>query len=157
VKRTNYEVSHVQFSPSYYFLSHRSKYSAPLPYPQIDCNVIYCIMRIKILTYSMVQDIIWKADCHSVCQKISCSHYGTRRFITEFTKAHHWTLSWANRIQFAPSMPVSLRSILMFSSHLRLGLPSGLLPSGPLNKCFYWSDWLSSIPFGMKRQSCSYA
>jgi hypothetical protein len=23
-------------------------------------------------TYSMVQDIIWKADCHSACQRISC-------------------------------------------------------------------------------------
>jgi hypothetical protein len=25
-----------------------------------------------LLTYSMVQKIIWKADCHSACQKISC-------------------------------------------------------------------------------------
>jgi hypothetical protein len=25
-----------------------------------------------ILTYSMMQDIIWKADCHSASQKISC-------------------------------------------------------------------------------------
>jgi hypothetical protein len=31
--------------------------------------------------------------------------------------------------QFAPSIPISLRYILMLSSHLRLGLPSGLLPS----------------------------
>jgi hypothetical protein len=30
----------------------------------------------------------------------------------------------------AESITVSLRSILMLSSHLRLGLPSGLLPSG---------------------------
>jgi hypothetical protein len=29
-----------------------------------------------------------------------------------------------------PSIPFSLRSILMLSSHLRLGLTSGLLPSG---------------------------
>jgi hypothetical protein len=56
--------------------------------------------------------------------------YGTRRFITVFTQARHWTLSWASWIQFAPSIPISLRSILMLSSHLRLGLPSGLLPSG---------------------------
>jgi hypothetical protein len=56
--------------------------------------------------------------------------YGTRRFITVFTKARHWTLSWSSRIQFAPSIPISLRSILMLSSHLRLGLPSGLLHSG---------------------------
>jgi hypothetical protein len=38
-----------------------------------------------------------------------------RRFITMFSKAYHWTLSWASRIQFAPSIPVSLRSILMAS------------------------------------------
>jgi hypothetical protein len=56
--------------------------------------------------------------------------YGTRRFITVFTKACHWTLSWARRIQFAPSIPISSRSILMLSSHLRLGISSGLFPSG---------------------------
>jgi hypothetical protein len=56
--------------------------------------------------------------------------YGTQRFITVFTKARHWTLSWANRIQFAPSIRISLRTILMLSSHLRLGLPSGLFSSG---------------------------
>jgi hypothetical protein len=31
-------------------------------------------------------------------------------------KARHWTLSWASWIQFAPSIPISLRSILMLSS-----------------------------------------
>jgi hypothetical protein len=33
-------------------------------------------------------------------------------------------------IQIAPSITISIRSILMLSSHLRLGLPSGLLPLG---------------------------
>jgi hypothetical protein len=81
------------------------------------------------LTHSMMQ-VIWKADSHSACQKISWFLlYGTRRFIAVLTKARHLTLSWASRIQFAPSVPISLRSILMLSSHLRLGLPSGLLPS----------------------------
>jgi hypothetical protein len=42
--------------------------------------------------------------------------YGTRRFITVFTKARHWTLSWASWIQFTPSIPISPRSILMLSS-----------------------------------------
>jgi hypothetical protein len=55
--------------------------------------------------------------------------YGTWRFITVFTQARHWTLSWASWFQFAPSIPISLRSILMLSSHLLVGLPSGLLPS----------------------------
>jgi hypothetical protein len=80
----------------------------------------------------MVQDILWKAYSHSDCQKKSCFLYGTGRFITVFTEACHWSLSWATRILFTPSTPVSLRSILMLSSHLRLVLPSG--PFGPSNQ-----------------------
>jgi hypothetical protein len=56
--------------------------------------------------------------------------YGIRRFITVFTRALHWSLSRARSIQFIPSHPISLRSILRLSTHLRLGLPSGLFPSG---------------------------
>jgi hypothetical protein len=47
-----------------------------------------------------------------------------------FTKARHWTLSWASWIQFVPSIPISLRSILMLSFYLRLGHPRGFSPSG---------------------------
>jgi hypothetical protein len=39
-------------------------------------------------------------------------------------------LSRINPIQSIPSHPISLRSILMLSTYLRLGLPSGLFPSG---------------------------
>jgi hypothetical protein len=46
-----------------------------------------------------------------------------------FTKARHWTLSSSSWIQFTPSIPISLRSILILSSHLHLGFPSGLSPS----------------------------
>jgi hypothetical protein len=69
----------------------------------------------------MVQDILWKVHSYSDCQRIACFHYGTQRFITVFTKTHHWTLSWASWIQFAPTTPISLRSILMLFSHLCLG------------------------------------
>ena len=55
--------------------------------------------------------------------------YGTRRFITAFTMPHHLSLSWARSIQSTPPHPTSLRSILILSSYLLLGLPSGLLPS----------------------------
>jgi hypothetical protein len=51
-----------------------------------------------------VQGIIWKADWHSFCQNISCFLYETRRCVTVFTKACHWTLSWASRIKFVPSI-----------------------------------------------------
>ena len=55
---------------------------------------------------------------------------GTRKFITVFTSARHLPLSWANSIQSPQPPHISWRSILILSSHLRLGLPSGLLPSG---------------------------
>jgi len=37
-----------------------------------------------------------------------------------FTRAHYWSLSWATCIQFIPSQPTSLRSILLLWSHLCL-------------------------------------
>ena len=56
--------------------------------------------------------------------------YGTRRFITAFTSFRHPSLSWARPFQSTCPQPTSWRSILIFSTHLRLGLPSGLFPSG---------------------------
>ena len=56
--------------------------------------------------------------------------FGTRRFLTVLTSARHLSLSWANSIQSPQPPQTSWRSILILSSHLRLGLPIGLLPSG---------------------------
>jgi len=56
--------------------------------------------------------------------------YGTRRFMTAFTSARHLYLSWASSLQFIHPHPTFWRSILILSSHLCLGLPSGLFPSG---------------------------
>jgi len=54
---------------------------------------------------------------------------GTRRFITTFKTARHLSLSWARSIQSTPPSH-SWKSILILSSHLQPGLPSGLFPSG---------------------------
>ena len=56
--------------------------------------------------------------------------FGTPRFITVPTSARHMSLSWANSIQSSQPPPTSWRSILILSSHLRLGLHNGLFPSG---------------------------
>ena len=61
--------------------------------------------------------------------KKSHAFYGTRKFITAFTSARHLSLSLARSIQSIPH-PAFWRSILILSSHLHLGVPSGLLPSG---------------------------
>jgi hypothetical protein len=56
--------------------------------------------------------------------------YGTRKFITSFKSARHVSVSWATSIQSISTHRSSWRSILILSFHLRLGLQSGLFPSG---------------------------
>ena len=56
--------------------------------------------------------------------------HGTRKFITALTSVRYLSLSWASPIQSIYPYPTSCRSILILSTHLRLGLPSGLFPSG---------------------------
>ena len=63
--------------------------------------------------------------------------HGTRRFITALTSVRHLSLSWARPIQSIYPQPTSWRYILILSTHLRLGLPSGLFPSGFPTKTLY--------------------
>ena len=63
--------------------------------------------------------------------------HGTRRFITARTSVRHLSLSWASPIQSIYPHPTSWRSIVILSIHLRLGLPSGLFPSGFPTKTLY--------------------
>jgi hypothetical protein len=54
-------------------------------------------------------------------EKLTVPHlvvfYGTEKFITMFTRARHWALSWARWIHFMSSNPTS---ILILSFHLLL-------------------------------------
>ena len=63
--------------------------------------------------------------------------HGTRRFITVFTSVRHLSLSWASPIQSVYPHPTTWRYILILSTHLRLGLPIGLFPSGFPAKTLY--------------------
>ena len=71
--------------------------------------------------------------------------YGTRRFITAFTSVRHLSLSWVSSTQSIAPHSTSWKSILILSSHLRLGLQSGLFPSGFRTKTLY-TPLLSPMP-----------
>jgi hypothetical protein len=100
---------------------------------KLDLNnrkiLLSCLMRKELcaicahanshsLTHSLTHSLMelspsWEAASYAV--------YGTRSFINVFTRALHRSLSWARSIQSIPSHPISLRSILILSTHLRLG------------------------------------
>ena len=79
--------------------------------------------------------------------------HGTRRFISTLTSVHQLFLSWASPIQSIYPHPTSWRSILILSTHLRLGLPSGLVPSGLPTKILYTP---SPHPYAPHAQSSSF-
>jgi len=69
-----------------------------------------------------------------VSVRIFLPFYGTRNFITVFITARHWALVWADESSPHLLTLFHLRWILI-SSHLCLGLPSGLFLSCFENKC----------------------
>ena len=89
-------------------------------------------VSIYLLTYSMVQSPSWEANWFAASQEIPRILWNS--FMTSFTSARHLSLSWASSIQSMPTNSTSWRSILILSSHLRLGLLSGLFPSVFLTK-----------------------
>ena len=80
--------------------------------------------------------------------------FGTRKFLTVPTSARHLSLSWANSVQSPPPPPTSRRSILILSSHLRLGLPSGqgMLVILIFKRNITFGNWWQS---NAKTRSCS--
>jgi len=89
-----------------------------------------------LLTYSRCRDLLEKLTGLQLVKKFPAFH-GTRRFIITLTKVRHLSLSCASQIQSIYPHLTSWRSILILSTHLRLGLPSGLLPSGFPTKTLY--------------------
>jgi hypothetical protein len=59
-------------------------------------------IHLTILTYSWSWALLQKSPIVQLLKNFP-AFYGTRRFITVFTRAFHWSLSWARSIQFIPS------------------------------------------------------
>jgi hypothetical protein len=89
-----------------------------------------------LLTYYMEQSSSWEPNCLQLVKKFP-AFYGIRMFLTALPSARHVSLFWASPIQSSHPHPTSWRSILILSSHLRLGLPNGLFPSGFTTKTLY--------------------
>ena len=77
----------------------------------------------------MEQSPSWEANWFWSCQEIP-RIFGTWRFLTVLPSVRQLSLSWVNSIQSPQPPPTSWRYILILSSHLRLGYPTGLFPSG---------------------------
>jgi hypothetical protein len=83
--------------------------------------------------------------------KLFPAFYKTRRFITVFTRALHWSLSWARSIQSIPSHPISLSSILILSTPTQ---PTYEMKRELTNITDIVSSiWVSLSPGGLKQQS----
>ena len=102
--------------------------------------VLYCCHRVstQLKLTNISYHIILTPWCRVLLEKLTGlqlvkkfpAFHGTRRFITALTSVRQLSLSWVSPIQSIYPHPTSWRSILILSTHLRLGLSSGLLPSG---------------------------
>jgi hypothetical protein len=113
-----------------------SRYSAAPHIFQVSLQSQY---QHALLTYSLTscsRALLENVTGSQLARKFP-AFYGTPRFITAFTTALHLSLSWARSIQSIPPHPNTWRSILVLTSHLSLGLPSGLIPTGFPTKTLY--------------------
>ena len=103
--------------------------------PHVPRKKIQYVVYQELLTYLLTpwcRVLLEKLTGLQLVKKFLAFH-GTRRFITALTSVRHISLSWARPIQSIYPHP----SILILSTLLRLGLPSGLFPSDFPTKTIY--------------------
>jgi len=99
-------------------------------------TLLHCPRLLTYLLTPWCRVLLEKLTGLQLVKKFPAFH-GNRRFITALTSVRHLSLSWASLIQSIYPHPTSWRSILILSTHLRLGLPRGLFPSGFPIKTLY--------------------
>jgi len=97
-----------------------------------------------LLTYSTDQSLYWEANRFSASQEISRILWNLKVYYCRLKCLPPVPLSWPSSIQSIPPNSTSWRYILILSSHLCLGLSSGLSPSGFPTRTLYM-PLLSSI------------
>jgi hypothetical protein len=90
----------------------------------------------NLLSNSNDQSPSWETKNHTARQEIP-RIYATRRSITVFTRAHHWFLSWDRCIGSKSYHLISLWFNPIPFTHLDLGFPICLFPSGLPTKFLY--------------------
>ena len=110
----------------------------------IFCAALYCHLW-PVCLYRSFLHYLLTPRCRVLLEKLTGlqlvkkfpAFHVTPRFITALTSVRHLSLSRSSPIQSINPHPTSWRSVLILSTHLRLGLPSGLLPSGFPSKTLY--------------------
>ena len=108
-------------------------------------SVCQCRHKNVILNIAYLLTYLLTSWCRVLLEKLTGlqlvkkfhAFHGTRRFITALTSVRHLSLSWASPIQSIYTHFTCWRSVIILSTHLRLGLPSGLLPSCFPSKTLY--------------------
>jgi hypothetical protein len=123
-----YRIMHAVITSTNHVVWNPIRYDEDYERWKLSWSISNCTSRSHSLTHSRSRALLEKPAIVQLLK--NSAFYGTWRFIILFTRALHWSLSLVRSIQIIPPYPISLRSILIVSTHLRLGLPSGLFPSG---------------------------
>ena len=125
--------------------------------PTITCLLTFLLtylrtyLRTYLLTYLLTH--LLTPRCRVFFEKLTGlqlvkkfpAFHGTRRFITALTSVRHLSVSWASRIQSIYPHPTSWRSVLILSTHLRLGLQPPLCYLKPVWSCVRASDMFVTL------------
>ena len=99
-------------------------------------EVSYTYVKSRMICFCLYCHYLLTPWCRVLLEKLTGlqlvkkfpAFHGTRRFITALTSLRHLSLFWASPIQSIYPHPTYWRSVLILSTHLRLGLPSGSFP-----------------------------